>query len=216
LSGLKVLEIGAGSGSISAYFATIIGPNGSVSAVDVVDERVVTDGYSFTKVNGTQLPFPDKSFDLVISNHVIEHVGDQLAQLIHLQEIARVLNPNGIAYLAVPNRWRLIEPHFKLWFLSCIPNTLRSPYVRLTNKGTHYDCLPPGPLQIRSMIRQSRLQYHDQGDLAIRLVGEIENKSLITRITSRLPTVVLRLLKPIYPTLIFLLSPAETPNPKLS
>ena len=80
-----------------------------MAAVDVVDERISDNGYAFQQVSGTQLPFPDQQFDVVISNHVIEHVGEREQKLEHLTEIARVLRPDGMDYLAVPNRWRLVE-----------------------------------------------------------------------------------------------------------
>lgn len=83
----------------------------NVQAVDIVDNRVFKEGYQFQLVNNTMLPFEDESFDVVITNHVIEHVGESDAQLHHLCEIKRVLKKDGFAYLAVPNRWMLVEPH---------------------------------------------------------------------------------------------------------
>ena len=35
----------------------------------------------------------------------------------HLREIRRVLRRDGLAYLAVPNRWALVEPHYRLALL---------------------------------------------------------------------------------------------------
>lgn len=47
----------------------------------------------------TQLSFPDNSIDVLICHHVLEHV-DEVHKA--LQEIRRVLNPNGITVLSVP------------------------------------------------------------------------------------------------------------------
>lgn len=116
---IRLLEIGCGSGGIAHYFATHPSLQCIVTAVDVHDNRQVHDGYIYHSVQGVQLPFEDQQFDVVISNHVIEHVGDTAAQLVHLQEIRRVLTSTGKAYLAVPNRWMLTEPHYRLKFLSC-------------------------------------------------------------------------------------------------
>lgn len=44
------------------------------------------------------MDLPDARFDLIIANHVLEHVDDALA----LTEIARVLRPGGAALLTVP------------------------------------------------------------------------------------------------------------------
>jgi len=45
------------------------------------------------------IPFDDSNFDLVIANHVLEHVDDDLAAL---REITRVLAPGGHAILQTP------------------------------------------------------------------------------------------------------------------
>lgn len=45
------------------------------------------------------LPFDDERFDVVIANHVLEHVDDDLAAF---REVHRVLRPGGFAVLQVP------------------------------------------------------------------------------------------------------------------
>lgn len=69
--------------------------------MDVVDNRLVSYGYRYHEVEGVALPFADMNFDVVVSNHVIEHVGDEKAQVQHLHEIRRVMRPDGVGYLAV-------------------------------------------------------------------------------------------------------------------
>jgi len=86
-----VLEVGTGSEVIANYLSQRVGPAGEVVAVDVLDQREILDGFRFVPVNDTELPSEAASFDVVISNHVMEHVGDRHAQLHHLQEIRRVL-----------------------------------------------------------------------------------------------------------------------------
>lgn len=96
---IRLLEVGTGSGGIAHYFGTHALLRCDVDAVDVHDSRVVKDGYRFQQVDGVQLPFPDESFDVVLSNHVIEHVGNEQAQRLHLAELHRVLKPDGMGYL---------------------------------------------------------------------------------------------------------------------
>ena len=97
LEGLVTLDIGCGNGGISDWLAE----DNRHSAVDVADLRKGDCGFNFALVADEKLPFDDATFDLVLSNHVIEHVGDQH---LHLNEIRRVLKPTGCVYLATPNK----------------------------------------------------------------------------------------------------------------
>ena len=138
----RLLEVGTGSGGIAHYFASQASTTFDVDAVDVTDTRQIVEGYRFTLVPSTLLPFESESFDVILSNHVIEHVGDSSDQISHLREIRRVLKDDGLVYLAVPNRWMLVEPHYRSAFLSWLPRKLRSTYVRWSSRGTYYDCEP--------------------------------------------------------------------------
>ncbi len=60
------------------------------------------------RMDGMNLSFPDKSFDLVISANVIEHVPDP-SKFIH--EAARVLKDNGVAYLETAPIWTSARGH---------------------------------------------------------------------------------------------------------
>jgi SAM-dependent methyltransferase len=98
IRGLTVLDIGCGNGGVSAYFAR----KNEQYGVDVADNvRPENRAFAFKRVDSEALPFADGFFDLVLSHHVIEHVKDQAR---HLDEIHRVLKPEGLCYLATPNR----------------------------------------------------------------------------------------------------------------
>jgi len=74
--------------------------------------------YTCVFADGRALPFGDRSFDIVFSNSVIEHVGDAQRQRQFANEIARV----GRAYwVQTPNRWFPIEPHLLTPFLHFLP-----------------------------------------------------------------------------------------------
>lgn len=58
------------------------------------------------KVDMLNMRFPDASFDLVIANHVMEHVEDDAKAL---SEIHRVLRPGGLAILQTPYSAMLVS-----------------------------------------------------------------------------------------------------------
>jgi SAM-dependent methyltransferase len=202
----RILEIGCGSGVIASRLSEIA-PQAEVHAVDVSDNRIESSGFTFAIVEGTQLPFPDNHFDLVISNHVIEHVGDRSEQVKHLREIARTLSPSGIGYLAVPNKWRLVEPHYRLPFLSWLPQKIADLWIRILRRGAFYDCVP---LSSRSAVRlfdESGVYQRDITIAALRATLEIEHaESVVTKLVrNHVPDWMLQLSKPVIPTLIYLL-----------
>jgi SAM-dependent methyltransferase len=165
----------------------------------------VTEGVRFTRVEGTEVPFGDASFDVVISNHVIEHVGDRSEQLRHLRELRRVLRPGGWAYLAMPNRWRVVEPHFKLPLLSWLPRPLRSGYVRLAGRGERYDCDPMSRRELRGLVAEAGLEAHDRTVDAVRVVRRVETPRGLSRVALAAPSSLLALGRPLVPTEIALL-----------
>lgn len=206
---LRLLEVGTGSGGIAHYFGTHPGLRCEVDAVDVTDSRQIHDGYRFTRVDDVQLPFPDGHFDVAISNHVIEHVGDCAAQRRHLAELRRVLRPAGVGYLAVPSRWQVVEPHYRLAFLSWLPQAWRTPYLRLRRRGSHYDCRPLTVPQLEALLREAGFRYAQQHGRALRLSFEFERpQALAFRAFFRhVPDSVYAALRRTFPTLIYTLAP---------
>jgi len=196
--------VGTGSGGIAHYFGTNPQQRYCVDGVDVHDNRIVTEGFRYTHVEGTTLPFATASFDIVLTNHVIEHVGDEAAQIAHLCEIRRVLKPGGIGYLAVPNRWMLIEPHFGLPLLSWLPRTWRTPYVRATGKGERYDCEPLEMKQLEHLFEQVGLRYKNICIDALRATFDIEHEhSLTSSVLRHLPDRVLHPFLRMIPTFVY-------------
>lgn len=140
----------------------------------------------------------------MLSNHVIEHVGDEAKQLHHLSELRRVLKDGGIDYLAVPNRWMIIEPHDHLAFLSWLPTACRSPYLRLMGQGDHYECRLLTLPQTETALQKSALGLENLSTQALRELIKIEGKEgLMIAAASRRSNRVLELIAPLNPTLIY-------------
>lgn len=204
---LRILEIGTGSGGIAHYFATHPRIACEVDAVDVDDSRQIRQGFRFTLVNGPTLPFADDSFDVVISNHVIEHVGGTELQQEHLAEIRRVLAPSGVGYLAVPSRWQVVEPHYRVAFLSWLPERWRTPYLRLRGRGREYDCRPLSVAQLEKKLHSTGFDFAQQHGRALRLTYELErpNAAAYRLLLRHVPDWLHAALRRLFPTLIYVM-----------
>ncbi len=105
--GETVLDIGCGAGVDSIIAAKLVGPSGAVTGIDLVPEMLAkasenarlagVDNVTFQESSAERLPFPDNSFDLVISNGVFNLVVDKVKAL---GEVYRVLKPGGRFMLA--------------------------------------------------------------------------------------------------------------------
>jgi ubiquinone/menaquinone biosynthesis C-methylase UbiE len=204
MHGGKLLEVGTGSGGIAHYFSHGARARWDVHAVDVVDNRQLMDGYRFELIEGCNLPFEDETFDVVISNHVIEHVGDAASQLLHMRELRRVLKSTGRGYLAVPNRWMFMEPHYRLAFLSWLPKGWRTGYLRAMGKGEAYDCEPLVLSQVERLLANAGVSYRNVCAEALRLTFEIEKpEAMVTRVLRKVPDAFLKSFRGLIPTLIY-------------
>ena len=97
-AGLSILDVGCGTG----YLSKMLGNYGNVSGVDMADIAL-----DYCRMNGisnvtqgsvTEIPYPDKHFDLVCALDVLYHQAvedDSLA----IREIYRVLKPGGRAII---------------------------------------------------------------------------------------------------------------------
>ncbi|WBY00717.1 class I SAM-dependent methyltransferase [Ramlibacter tataouinensis] len=111
MGGKDVLEIGLGYGTLSQKIAEAgarySGLDIASGPVEMVNSRLTQNALPGRAVQGSMLqcPFPDESFDCVVSIGCFHHTGDTQRCL---DETYRVLRPGGHAYLMLYNRfsWR--------------------------------------------------------------------------------------------------------------
>jgi SAM-dependent methyltransferase len=93
-----ILEVGSGLSPIVIGRDKIIYSELSFRALQTL-KRLNNDQGHYVVADGTRLPFKDDAVDRIVCSEVLEHVErDDLA----LEEIGRVLKPEGIAYVTVP------------------------------------------------------------------------------------------------------------------
>jgi 2-polyprenyl-3-methyl-5-hydroxy-6-metoxy-1,4-benzoquinol methylase len=97
----RILDAACGTG----YGTAMLASKGSVTGVDyddaaLVAARTAAPLASIVKVTLPNLPFPDHSFDYVVSFETVEHIDDAAR---FIKEIRRVLAPHGALLMSTPN-----------------------------------------------------------------------------------------------------------------
>ncbi|MGH9355665.1 MAG: class I SAM-dependent methyltransferase, partial [Terriglobia bacterium] len=152
----RVLDIGASGDVFLQYTFEDVYP---------FPDKIVAGGYDLREVasarrhyplpryvafDGCRLPFPDKSFDLVFSNAVIEHIPGAGQQERFAREVMRV---GRSWFVTTPNYWYPFESHYHLPFIQFMPDGMKRKYNRLL--GTH---IPKGSVQELGLLSARKLQ----------------------------------------------------------
>ena len=105
--GERVLDLGSGAGTDSLIAAQMVGETGRVTGIDMTPAMlskartaaaaIGAANVEFVEADAERLPFPDGSFDVVISNGVIDLIPDKDAVF---SELFRVLALGGRLQIA--------------------------------------------------------------------------------------------------------------------
>lgn len=95
----------------------------NLSSINISSQHIELIKEYYPQIDGRvadacDLPWPDKYFDIIYSNAVIEHVGDFEKQRAMASEIMRV---GKSWFVTTPNRWFPFEFHMRLPFVTWLP-----------------------------------------------------------------------------------------------
>lgn len=124
-SNLKVLDVGCGTKPYSIYFKKNANVYIGIDMDSLLNADVVCDA--------EKLPFPNESFDVIISTQVLEHVNNPT---IFIEEMNRVLKTGGMFILSTHGIWFKHTPH---------------DYWRWTDQGLEKIFAPFKTVQVRNI-----------------------------------------------------------------
>jgi len=110
-----ILDIGAGGGELWNKFSSF--ENLNLIGLDIKQNNSKV-YKKFIIGDARNLPFSNKSIDIIFSNSVLEHVGGGEQQKIMANEIMRV---GKKFFIQVPNKHFPVEPHYFIPFLQYLP-----------------------------------------------------------------------------------------------
>jgi len=137
-SAMRILNVGATGAhlglaeqfeSFYEHRARIVG--GGICFAEAEDYRSSFPGVEAVVFDGCALPFPDKSFDIVYSNAVLEH----LPTPEHVERFATEVQRVGKGwFVTTPNFWYPIEPHYHLPYVQFLPEESQRKLVKVLGK----------------------------------------------------------------------------------
>ena len=110
---------------------------GGISTADVEDYKNSYPEVQAVVFDGCSLPFADKSFDIVYSNAVLEHLPGRKLVKRFAKEVQRV---GKGWFVTTPNFWYPFDPHYHLPLVQLLPQNAQKQLVRKLGK-TPYDYL---------------------------------------------------------------------------
>ena len=200
------VDIGCSAGffceALADYFTEVIGIDIDDKALKMAEERSTNHVVQYKLIDDDTIPLADNSAKLIVCNHVYEHVPSSEKLF---AEIHRVLEPNGVCYLGAASKLTIIEPHFKLPFLSWLPKFIAHPYMRLFKRGDFYYENLRTPWGIKKLITAFEVE-----DVTLKILKDPASYAATDMINEngiipKIPLSVLKLLHPLLPSYILIL-----------
>lgn len=141
VKGKRILEIGSGLGTFNIVCQQHGGDCYGIEP-DSVKAGISLDRLDNAGVRkkilrsvGEDLPFGDRTFDLVVSFQVLEHT--QIPEKV-MRETVRVLKPGGYIHFVVPNYNSFWEGHYGIIWLPQFPRSLAKIYLKCTGRDADF------------------------------------------------------------------------------
>jgi len=194
--GETVLDLGSGGGIDVLLSAKRVGPTGKAFGLDMTDEMLAlarenrkkagVENVEFLKGTIEEIPLPDNSVDVIISNCVINLSGDKDRVL---REAFRVLKPNGrLAVSDVVIRGEVptaVRRSMELW-VGCIAGAMQETEYRQKLQAAGFESVDVEPTRVYQ-VEEAR-NFLTAAGLDAEVVGpQIKDKFMSAFIRAKKP-----------------------------
>jgi len=172
-----LLELGCGEGRGVGHLAPLAKSYTAIDKIEPVISRLKEKypQYIFQSGHFPPMPYPDNTYDSIVSFQVIEHIMDDE---LFIKEIYRILKPGGIALLSTPN---------------ILMTLTRNPWhTREYTAGQLIDLAKKyfNDVEMLGIAGNGKvMEYHDQNRKSVRKITRFD----VLNLQYRLPAAVLKL-----------------------
>ncbi|MDX1958281.1 MAG: class I SAM-dependent methyltransferase [Leptospiraceae bacterium] len=123
----NILDAGIGTGALSVSLLNVFQQELEIHGVDICEKMIrkaeknlrVKNQNNFLRISSAEnLSYPNESFDLIISAHLIEHYSNPVGII---QELSRVLKKDGLLIIITSKLGKLNGFHSLKWRYNSIP-----------------------------------------------------------------------------------------------
>lgn len=122
--GMKVLDVGMGTGLVARQAASIVGDPSSITGVDpspgMIQSAKLPAGVTVVEGRAEQIPLPDGGFDFLSMGYALRHISDLS---VAFAEFQRVLKPGGKVCILelTPPKGKIANALVKWYFRHAVP-----------------------------------------------------------------------------------------------
>jgi len=132
----------------SPFVWSLLQTQPQLTFLNLLTEDIPNGGYKVVEGDACNAPFSSKSFDVVFSNSVIEHVGSQEKQF----EFARECSRCGTGYyIQTPNKWFPLDLHTFFLFVHWLPERMFRKAVRFSPRAIFFHTSPADLEDLRNL-----------------------------------------------------------------
>lgn len=173
-----LLDIGCSTGIMtneySKYFKNIIGIDIDSNAIKFANENYQSQNLKFLNCSYDEMRLSNKKFNVITLTHIYEHVDDPVDLF---EKIYELLSPGGVCYFVAGNRFKIIEPHFNLPFLSYLPKNIAKIYLKMLFKNGDFYQKHLSLINLRKLVKN--FVIHDYTLKTIQHPGKYISEDLV-------------------------------------